>query len=102
MGEIRTVARQTLENTEVDSLAPHGKPRDEGYTREELSHLLQQLPLEAISVHTEITSADYLSASAIPPLNAFYRLILRCAGYSRTWDPSWYVNVRVPANQFPA
>ena len=54
-----------------------------GYTRNELSHWLQRLPLEGISVHTEITSADYLSASAIPPLNVFYRLVLRCAGYSR-------------------
>ena len=62
-----------------------------GYTRRELSDWLQRLPLETISVHTEITSADYLSASAIPPLNVFYRLILRCAGYSRAWDPNWYV-----------
>ena len=62
-----------------------------GYTRRELSGWLQRLPLETISVHTEITSADYLSASAIPPLNVLYRLILRCAGYSRAWDPNWYV-----------
>jgi SAM-dependent methyltransferase len=62
-----------------------------GYTHRELSQLLQRLPLETISIHTEITSADYLSGSAIRPLNALYRLALRCAGYSRAWDPNWYV-----------
>ena len=62
-----------------------------GYTRGELSQTLAKLPLEGISIHTEITSADYLSASAMPPLNAVYRLILRLAGYSRDWDRNSYV-----------
>ena len=62
-----------------------------GYTRRELCDLLGKLPLKDVSVHTEITSADYLSASAIPPLNAFYRLILRLAGYSWDWDLGSYV-----------
>lgn len=62
-----------------------------GYTRSELSHTLAKLPLDEIAIHTEITSADYLSASAMPPLNAVYRLILRLAGYSRDWDRNSYV-----------
>jgi ubiquinone/menaquinone biosynthesis C-methylase UbiE len=62
-----------------------------GYTRKELSQILTELPLEKVSVHTEITSADYLSASALPPLNAAYRLALRLAGCSHDWDPSHYV-----------
>ena len=62
-----------------------------GYTRKELSRTLAKLALEGISIHTEITSADYLSASAMPPLNAVYRLILRLAGYSHGWDRESYV-----------
>ena len=62
-----------------------------GYTRRELRRLLQALPLDGISVHTEITSADYLSASAFPPLNICYRLLLRFAGYSQAWDLNSYV-----------
>ncbi len=62
-----------------------------GYTRNELSEMLAKLPLEGVSVHTEITSADYLSASAMPPLNAIYRTVLRLGGYSRPWRLEDYV-----------
>jgi ubiquinone/menaquinone biosynthesis C-methylase UbiE len=66
-------------------------PGTKGYTRKELSQMLLKLPLKQISVQTEITSADYLSASAMPPLNAIYRVFLRLAGYSYGWHPSQYV-----------
>ncbi|MEY2536727.1 MAG: hypothetical protein QOG67_467 [Verrucomicrobiota bacterium] len=62
-----------------------------GYTRKEIDRLLSKFPLEKIVVHTEITSADYLSASALPLLNLFYRFCLRLAGYSREWHPSDYI-----------
>lgn len=61
------------------------------YTRAELRRILKQLPLKNISVHTEISSADYLSSSAFPVLNFVYRFALRLAGYSRPWEWSWYV-----------
>jgi ubiquinone/menaquinone biosynthesis C-methylase UbiE len=62
-----------------------------GYTRRELCQMLTKLSLENVSVHTEITSADYLSASALPPLNFVYRVGLRLAGYSHKWDPVDYI-----------
>jgi ubiquinone/menaquinone biosynthesis C-methylase UbiE len=61
------------------------------YTRGELLRLLAALPLEDIRVHTEITSADYLSASAVPPLNWCNRLLLRWAGYFQDWTSIDYV-----------
>jgi ubiquinone/menaquinone biosynthesis C-methylase UbiE len=69
-----------------------------GYTRRELSALLRTLPLKDILVHTEATAADYLSASALPPLNALYRFCLNLAGSSRDWDPADYVE-RPKANE---
>jgi SAM-dependent methyltransferase len=62
-----------------------------GYTGPELFSILNQLPLEEIVVHTEITSADYLSASAWPLLNSIYRFALRFAGYSHDWRQERYV-----------
>src|SRR5437588_1218845 len=53
--------------------------------------MLSKLSLKQISVQTEITSADYLSASAMPPLNAIYRVFLGLAGHSYGWHPSHYV-----------
>jgi hypothetical protein len=61
------------------------------YTRSELHSMLSVLPLKRINVHTEITSTDYLAASAMPLLNWLYRLVLRSAGYSRPWSPSDFV-----------
>lgn len=62
-----------------------------GYTRGELAEIFSELPVEKISVRTEITSADYLSASAMPVLNAIYRAAIRLAGYSYDWNPACYV-----------
>src|ERR1700730_4927081 len=62
-----------------------------GFTRQELSQMLSKLPLENISVHTEMTAADYLSASALPPLNLLYRICLRLAGGGRNWNAADYV-----------
>lgn len=62
-----------------------------GYTRGELREMLAQLSLEHVTVHTEITSGDYLSASAMPLLNAIYRICLRLAGYSYPWQRLRYV-----------
>lgn len=62
-----------------------------GYTRPELRQMLSKFPLEKTRVHTEITSADYLSAAAMPLLNAIYRACLRATGYSRDWHSAQYV-----------
>jgi SAM-dependent methyltransferase len=70
-----------------------------GYTRGELVRTLGQLPLNKISVHTEITSADYLSASAMPVLNFAYRVCLRLVGYFRDWEASRYVERPTEGNQ---
>ncbi len=61
------------------------------YTRRELQAMLFSFPLQNVSVHTEITSADYLAASAAAPLNLIYRLVLNLAGYSRSWGLADYV-----------
>jgi hypothetical protein len=62
-----------------------------GYTRGELARWLAPLPLQNIRIHTEITSADYLSGSAIPPLNWCNRLLLRSAGCFEDWGSIAYV-----------
>jgi len=62
-----------------------------GFTRQELSQMLSKLPLENISIHTEMTAADYLSASALPPLNILYRICLSLTGGGRNWNPADYV-----------
>jgi ubiquinone/menaquinone biosynthesis C-methylase UbiE len=61
------------------------------YTRKEVLELLDGLPLESIQVHTEVTAADALSASAFPPLNYFYRAVMHLAGWRFGWHPSQYV-----------
>ncbi len=61
------------------------------YTRAELAKMFTALPLENIHVHTEITAADYLSASAFPPLNLFFRACLRLGGPTFAWQPAHYV-----------
>ena len=63
-----------------------------GYTRCELRRIFSALSLDQISVHTELTSADYLSASALLPLNRAYRLLLRCAAGAHDWDVTDYVS----------
>jgi len=62
-----------------------------GHTRKELARMLGSLPLQNIEVHTEITAADYLSASAFPPLNFVFRTCLRLAGQTFGWHPSQYL-----------
>lgn len=62
-----------------------------GYTRGELRAILAKLPLQAITVRTELTSGDLLSASAIAPLNWLYRFALRLAGNEYEWQPEDYV-----------
>ncbi len=55
------------------------------YTLAELREMLAPLGLKNIHVQTEMTSADYLASSAFPPLNLFYRMCLRMAGYHPAW-----------------
>jgi SAM-dependent methyltransferase len=62
-----------------------------GYSRKELLRMLGTLPLTDIHVHTELTSGDYLSASACPPLNWLYRLCLKAAGNRCGWRPDHYM-----------
>lgn len=55
------------------------------YTRAELSKILGALPLRNMRVTTEMTGADYFSASAFKPLNWFFRACLYLAGYRPNW-----------------
>jgi len=66
-------------------------PGTRAYTRGELLRLFSALPLRNIHIHTEITSADYLSASAFPPLRWCNRWLLRVAGCRHDWDNIDYV-----------
>lgn len=66
-------------------------PGTRGYTRRELKSLLASAGLEHVRIHTEPTSADWLSAAAFPPLNRLYRLMLRLAGQTFAWHPGDYV-----------
>jgi len=62
-----------------------------GYTRGELLRLLDGLPLRNVHIHTQVTAADYLSSSALPPLNWLCRRALQLAGYHFGWLKSDYV-----------
>jgi ubiquinone/menaquinone biosynthesis C-methylase UbiE len=62
-----------------------------GYTRDELARWLGSLGLQNIRIHTEVTSADYLSGSALPPLNWCNRFLLRLAGCFQDWNSITYV-----------
>jgi SAM-dependent methyltransferase len=61
-----------------------------GYTRKELVSLLTRLGLDTIEIRTEATAADFLSASAMKPLNWLFRIALRAAGWSWGWHTSHY------------
>lgn len=77
-------------------------PGTKGYTRRELAAFLSGLGLEQIEIRTEMTAADYLSASAFRPLNLCFRLLLRLAGQHYGWHPSQYVErVNDPGKDFP-
>ena len=67
-------------------------PGTRGYTRGELVRMLGVMPLQNIHIRTEITSADYLAASAFKPLNWLYRRATRPAGYHFGWHPGQYVD----------
>jgi ubiquinone/menaquinone biosynthesis C-methylase UbiE len=62
------------------------------YTRKELAALLPALGLNHIHVRTEITSSDYLGASALPPLNWLYRAAIRLAGEAQPWRVEHYTS----------
>ena len=62
------------------------------YTRKELRALLERLGLKNGHIHTEITSGDYLSASAFPPLNLLYRAAIKLTGEHFGWHPSQFVS----------
>jgi SAM-dependent methyltransferase len=68
------------------------------YTRDELLRMFSALPLESIHINTEITSGDYLGASAFPPLNWLYKICIRLAGWSFEWNPGDY-RVRADAEE---
>ena len=61
------------------------------YTRRELVKWMSRISLSSVHIHTEITAADALSASAFRPLNLLYRIALRLAGQGFGWHPSQYV-----------
>jgi ubiquinone/menaquinone biosynthesis C-methylase UbiE len=63
-----------------------------GYTRSELVRWFSELPLEDVHIHTDLTSADYLSAIKFPPLNLFYRALIRLVGYQYAWHVPDYVD----------
>jgi SAM-dependent methyltransferase len=69
------------------------------YTRTELRRMLAALPLDNIQVQTFVTSADDLAASAFPPLNWFYRLLIRCVGTRPGWQISDYKGPTRPSRQ---
>ena len=72
-----------------------------GYTRAELLKLLGVLPLRNVHIHTQVTSADCLSSSALPPLNWLYRRALQLAGYRYGWHKSDYVpRINEPGKPF--
>lgn len=65
-------------------------PGTKGYTTGELLQIFKRLPVDTLHIHTECTSADYLSASAMPPLNCLFRLCLRLAGTKQGWHVRHY------------
>lgn len=67
-----------------------------GYTRSELRSILRALPLADIAVQTEITAADYLAFSDLPPINLACRAAIRAAGQQRLWRRADYDLPRPP------
>ena len=75
------------------------------YTRKEVVRMLSALPLQEVHIHTEVTAADYLSASAFRPLNLLYRTAMRLAGCHYGWHPGQYVqrvDAEAPDQQRPS
>jgi SAM-dependent methyltransferase len=71
------------------------------YTRRELARLLSALPLKDIRIHTEATSADYLSASAFLPLNWCNRVLLRLGECFQDWRTLDYTARGASAQKSP-
>jgi SAM-dependent methyltransferase len=65
-----------------------------GYTTREIRNILGPLGLEDLRIETFVTAGDYLSASALPPLNWLYRFALAIAGYRYPWRTWHYVDRR--------
>jgi ubiquinone/menaquinone biosynthesis C-methylase UbiE len=61
-----------------------------GYTRKEIAEMLEGLGIGRIVITTEVTSADTLAAQALPPLNAFFRLLIYLAGATYPWRKEFY------------
>ena len=61
-----------------------------GYTKKEIINILGGFGISRIAIDTEVTSADTLAAQAVPPLNAFFRLLIYLAGVSYPWQRSFY------------
>jgi ubiquinone/menaquinone biosynthesis C-methylase UbiE len=61
-----------------------------GYTKEEIINMLGDFGISRIAIDTEVTSGDTLAAQAVPPLNAFFRLLIYLAGVSYPWQRSFY------------
>jgi ubiquinone/menaquinone biosynthesis C-methylase UbiE len=73
-----------------------------GYTRSELVRIFRGLHVEYLRVHTEVTSADVLSAWAFPPLNWCFGAVLRLAGHNYPYHPSHYAARRDMADESSA
>jgi ubiquinone/menaquinone biosynthesis C-methylase UbiE len=61
------------------------------YTKPEIAEIFSRLPVENVRVVTEVTAADWLSASAFPPLNWIFRTFIYLAGVRYTWRNSEYL-----------
>lgn len=87
-------------NTRVKNALAKGKPwkslawylcnhvectGDKVYTKTEVVNVLEGLCIGRIAIQKEVTSHDTLAAQSLPPLNAFFRLLIHLAGvtYSR-------------------
>lgn len=71
------------------------------YTKREVAEIFSKLPVERVMVKTEITAADYLSASAFRPLNALFRFFIRLAGERYVWHNSDFLERLGPMEQRP-
>lgn len=69
------------------------------YSRAEVGEIFSKLPVENVTVRTEVTASDYLSASAFPPLNAFYRMLLHLAGDRYEMQNSEFLERNAPPEQ---
>lgn len=61
------------------------------YTKSEIAKIFAALPVENVRVQTEVTAADWLSASAFAPLNLFFRALIYLAGPRYPWRNSEYL-----------